>query len=68
MEKDSKIQQLLEQGLYRYGIGETGVAVDLWRQVVQIDPENEVAREYLSIELGLSGRKSLISRPKKQSR
>jgi len=52
MDKDKKVQDLLEQGLYHYGLGQTSVAVDLWRQVIELDPNNEVAREYLSIELG----------------
>jgi|GEM_PF-1015132 len=53
MDKDKKVQDLLEQGLYHYGLGQTSVAVDLWKQVIELDPNNEVAREYLSIELGL---------------
>ena len=54
MEQDKQVQKLLEQGLYHYGHGEIGMAVELWKQVLQIDPKNEVAREYLGIELGES--------------
>ncbi len=59
MEKQEKIQKLLEQGLYHYGLGESGVAVELWKQVLEIDPENETAREYLEIELGKDWQKKL---------
>jgi len=52
VEKNKQVSKLLEQGLYHYGHGETGLAVELWKQVVDVDPRNEVAREYLSIELG----------------
>jgi len=44
----------LEQGLYHYGHGETALALSLWKQALEIDPRNEVAREYLSIEFGPS--------------
>ncbi len=63
MEKDSRVQKLLEQGLYHYGIGETSVAVELWRQVMALDPENEVAGEYLSIELGPYWQEKLNLKP-----
>jgi len=52
MNKEEQVQKLLEQGLYHYGIGENAVAVDLWKQVLELEPENETAREYLEIELG----------------
>jgi len=52
VEQDKQVQKLLEQGLYHYGHGEIGMAVELWKQVLQLDPRNEVAREYLGIELG----------------
>jgi hypothetical protein len=52
MGQDKEVQKLLEEGLYHYGHGETGLAVELWKQVLELDPKNEVAREYLSIELG----------------
>ncbi len=53
-----KVQDLLEKGLYYYGLGETQMAVNLWKQVLAIDPENEMAREYLEIELGASSARS----------
>jgi len=52
VEKDQQVQKLLEQGLYHYGHGEIGIAVELWKKVLELDPKNDVAREYLSIELG----------------
>ncbi len=54
-EKSLKLQELLEKGLYYYGLGENRMAVDLWKQVLEIDPESELAREYLEIELGTDG-------------
>lgn len=52
MDKQRKIQKLLEQGLYHYGLGESEIAIDVWKQALELDPECEVCREYLSIELG----------------
>jgi len=63
MEKDSRVQKLLEQGLYHYGIGETNVAIELWRQVIGLDPKNEVAGEYLAIELGPYWQEKLNLKP-----
>lgn len=51
-EKPLKIEELLEKGLYYYGLGENKMAVSLWQQTLELDPENELAREYLEIELG----------------
>jgi tetratricopeptide (TPR) repeat protein len=50
-EKSLKLRELLEKGLYYYGLGENRMAVDLWKQVLELEPENELAREYLEIEL-----------------
>jgi hypothetical protein len=64
VEKDKQVQRLLEQGLYHYGHGEIGNAVELWKQVLRLDPKNEVAREYLSIELGESWSEQIGDRAK----
>lgn len=48
------IQQLLEKGLYYYGLGEIDKAIELWREVLRLDPHNETAREYIEIETGRS--------------
>jgi tetratricopeptide (TPR) repeat protein len=53
-EESLRVQELLEKGLYYYGLGENRMAVELWRQVLDIDPENELAREYIEIEMGAS--------------
>lgn len=64
VEKERQVQKLLEQGLYHYGHGEIGIAVELWKQVLELDPKNDVAREYLSIELGSAFEEKLS--PKKK--
>ncbi len=52
MSPQSRVQELLEQGLYYYGLGEVKKAIDLWREVLGLDPGNETAREYIEIETG----------------
>jgi tetratricopeptide (TPR) repeat protein len=47
------VMEFLEQGLYYYGLGKVNVAIDMWKKVLELEPENELAREYLSIELGM---------------
>jgi len=61
---EKQVAKLLEQGLYHYGQGEIGLAVELWKQVLELDPRNEVAREYLSIELGSSWQEKITPSPK----
>ena len=46
------IQDLLERGLYHYGLGEVGKALQLWHEVLALEPKNEMAREYIEIETG----------------
>jgi len=46
------VQELLEKGLYHYGLGETDKAIELWNEVLAMDPGNETAREYIEIETG----------------
>lgn len=48
------VQELLERGLYHYGLGEVGKALQLWHEVLALDPNNELAREYIEIETGKS--------------
>jgi tetratricopeptide (TPR) repeat protein len=67
MDKEKQVQKLLEEGLYHYGHGEIGVAVELWKQVLELDSHNDIAREYLSIELGPAWSEKLKSRPKPAS-
>lgn len=54
MSAEATIQELLERGLYHYGLGEIKKALDFWREVLRREPGNETAREYLEIELGRS--------------
>ena len=66
MDKDAKIQKLLEDGLYHYGLGENSIAIEMWKQVIELDPENEVAREYLSIEIGPDWEQKLNLKPARE--
>lgn len=52
MKAESTIQELLERGLYHYGLGEVQKALELWREVLRREPDNETAREYIEIETG----------------
>ena len=52
MADQEKVQELLERGLYHYGLGEVGKALQLWHEVLALDPRNELAREYIKIETG----------------
>lgn len=52
MSAGQSIQELLEKGLYHYGVGEIDKALLFWREVLALDPDNETAREYIEIETG----------------
>jgi tetratricopeptide (TPR) repeat protein len=52
MSPQTTIQELLEKGLYFYGLGEVKKAIAIWNQVLERDPGNETAREYIEIETG----------------
>ncbi len=52
MSENVSIQALLEQGLFHYGHGEIHKAIEIWREVLSLDPSNETAREYIEIETG----------------
>ncbi len=67
MDKGQQIQTMLEQGLYHYGLGEIGVALDMWKQALELDPANEVVREYLSIELGPDWEERLNLKPRREN-
>jgi len=54
MSAGQSIQELLEKGLYHYGVGEIDKALSFWREVLALDPDNETAREYIEIETGRS--------------
>jgi len=47
-----EIQQLLERGLHYYGLGEIPQALSYWRRVLEHDPTNRTAAEYIEIATG----------------
>jgi tetratricopeptide (TPR) repeat protein len=47
MADSEKIRALLDQGLTAYGLGNVDEALQAWRSVLAIDPENNRAKEYL---------------------
>ena len=52
MPEAARVQELLERGLYYYGLGEVGQALQMWHEVLALDPDNKEAREYIEIETG----------------
>ena len=48
----NEIQQLLEQGLHHYGLGEIPQALSYWSRVLDQDPTNRTAAEYIEIATG----------------
>ncbi|MFO8058027.1 MAG: tetratricopeptide repeat protein [bacterium] len=52
MSSSQNVQELLEKGLYHYGLGEVDKALSFWREVLALDPDNETAQEYIEIETG----------------
>lgn len=51
MKLDKEAQELinryLDEGLVLYGLGEFKKAVEKWRQILKIDPDNEQAKDYI---------------------
>lgn len=47
MEKSQELGALLERGLQLFGLGQQAEAISLWRQVLELDPNNGRAHEYL---------------------
>ena len=45
--KEERVSALLQQGLELYGTGEVGRAFVLWREVLELDPGNEEALDYM---------------------
>lgn len=41
------IKKILDEGLVLYGLGEFKKAVEKWREILKLDPENEQARDYI---------------------
>ena len=44
---DTRAQELLEKGASLYEEGKLYEALSCWKQVLQLDPDNEIAAEYL---------------------
>ena len=44
---ETRVAQLLLEGLERYGAGEVGRAFVLWNEVLELDPGNEEALDYI---------------------
>jgi len=45
--KEDQIARLLAEGLEHYGCDEIAPAIKAWREVMQLDPENAEARDFL---------------------
>jgi len=44
---DPQILELLEEGLFLFGVGKAAEAVEMWRKVLELDPGNQRAIEYI---------------------
>lgn len=44
---ESQILEFLEEGLFLYGVGRTQEAVSRWKKVLELDPGNERAMDYI---------------------
>ena len=45
--REERIARLLRSGLDHFGDGNEAQAVEVWREVLELDPENEEARDFL---------------------
>lgn len=46
-ETDSRILEYLEEGLFLYGVGKVQESIVRWRKVLELDPRNERAMDYI---------------------
>lgn len=46
-ETDSRILEYLEEGLFLYGVGKVQESIARWRKVLELDPKNERAMDYI---------------------
>ena len=46
-ETDSRILEYLEEGLFLYGVGKVQESIVRWRKVLELDPKNERAMDYI---------------------
>ncbi len=47
MVDSAKVRELLDRGLTHYGLGEVSKALEIWNKVLELDPSNVRAREYV---------------------
>ncbi len=47
MQNDSGIDKYLEEGLNFYGLGKFKKAIECWNKVLEIDPDNSLAKDYI---------------------
>lgn len=52
MDGTDEVGRLLEDGLNYFGVGDVARAVDCWRGVLRLDPDNADARDYLATASG----------------
>ncbi len=62
-ERQQKINKFLEEGLNYYGLGKFPEAIDSWRKVLALDPDNSVARDYIESAGGETTEQSEARRP-----
>ncbi len=60
-----EIEKLLQDGLTLYGYGKTEDAVTIWRKVVELDPNNQQAIDYIE-SAGFSTESPVISPPSEE--
>ena len=58
--QQQRVNDLLEQGLQLFGLGQQSEALELWKEVLQLDPQNLRAQEYLRF---VSGTGPVASEP-----
>ncbi len=47
MQRDSAIDKYLEEGLNFYGLGKFKEAIECWKKVLGLDPDNSLAKDYI---------------------
>lgn len=47
MQSKSEIDKYLEEGLNFYGLGKFKKAIECWNKVLEIDPDNSLAKDYI---------------------
>jgi len=55
MSPDDRVRSLLEEGLFCLGLSKEDEALDRWRAVLEIEPDNGRAREYINFVLEQRG-------------